>query len=246
MKISISLFCYFIFTNVVFCQNSTKDYRQQAREYGYIKEYKKAIDCYTKIIELNPKGAIKDFTIGGIINPSEPDYFFLRGMLRQKIKDYRNAILDYNKTMTLEFNADAYRFRGQIKEIYKDYKGAMQDYNKALSMNRYSEVFIDRGLLKCKLKDFKGSIEDLNSAIEISPLEENGYYTRAQIYCKIKDYKSAIIDYSKALELNNQQPKYYLKIALLEIKLNEKSNACNDLMLYKKYGGKLKIKLNCN
>lgn len=265
MRIVFIVFYFFISNTNSFSQQTKQDYIKLAKEYGVKNEYKKSINCFTKIIELNPndstaylerallkqmikdyKGAIMDFTKGGKINPSEVDYFFLRGILYQRMKEYSKAIEDYNKTMTMEVNADAYRFRGQIKEINKDYRGALIDYNKAISINRYSEVFKDRGLLKSKLNDSKGALEDIKSAIAIDSLDDTTFYARGKIYLRNKEINKALIDFNKAIELNKSHLYYYLERALLESKLGQKSKACEDFAIFLKLGGKSKHKIICN
>jgi tetratricopeptide (TPR) repeat protein len=72
------------------------------------------------------------------------------------------------------------------------------------------------------------------------------YYNKGIINSKKKDFKKALNDFNIAIQLNNKEPKYYFKRALIQIKLDQKDNACNDFRIYKKMGGTLKNKINCN
>ena len=97
MKEGLYLFCFFITSNAVFSQITSKELKDKAINYSYLKNYKKAIECYSEIVKINPKdstayierallkqltldykGAISDFTEGGKINPNEVDYFFFK------------------------------------------------------------------------------------------------------------------------------------------------------------------------
>ena len=254
----------FIFFSSGFAQKSRSEFIDEAQSYISKKDIIKAIDCYSQLINLFPKdstayldlallkqqvhdykGAIQDFTIGGKINTKEPDYFFLRGMLYQKLGKYKKAIADFNITMKKEVNADAYRFRGQIKELKKDFKGAMNDYNKAEKINKYSEIYRDRGALKLKLNQSNAALIDLNIAIQIDSLDEHSYFVRSKVYKKLQNKINSIKDIDKAIELNKEQANYYLFRAKLEFEDGLNSKACSDYLLYKKYGGKQKFNFIC-
>ncbi|HEX7414509.1 MAG TPA: tetratricopeptide repeat protein, partial [Bacteroidia bacterium] len=62
------------------------------------KDYKGAIEDYTKAIELNPKYA---------------NAYMVRGMCKDELKDYNGSIQDYNKAIELNPKyTDAYMARG--------------------------------------------------------------------------------------------------------------------------------------
>jgi tetratricopeptide (TPR) repeat protein len=84
------------------------------------KEYEKAIEYYTKAIELNPKFRAA---------------YNNRGVAKYDLKRYKEAIEDYNKAIALfADDFDAYFNRGNAKYDLEHYLDAIEDYRKALEL----------------------------------------------------------------------------------------------------------------
>ena len=114
-------------------------------------DYQSAIDDYTKAIE---------------IDPSDADYYFFRGIGKEKLKDYQGAIDDYTKAIEINPNyASFYAFRADAKFKLKDYRGAIDDYTKAIEINpNYDRYNIMRANAKRKLEDNEGADENNKKA----------------------------------------------------------------------------------
>lgn len=76
--------------------------------------------------------------------------FFSRGNFKKRVKNYKDAISDFNKAIDLSPSfAEAYFKRGNIKNLLGDYEGAISDYNKAIDLNpNLAEAYHNRGLTK--------------------------------------------------------------------------------------------------
>lgn len=115
-----------------------KDYVLQGNEFYQKRDYAKAIEAYSKCIELAP-------------NVCEPH--FLRGNAKAASGDHKKAIEDYDKAVFyrdrpfLNFNSDTtkliftpilfmvYFNRGNAKSVLQEYEGALEDYTKAIEQN---------------------------------------------------------------------------------------------------------------
>ena len=76
-------------------------------------------------------------------NSSKKEDYYNRGDAKLKLKDYKNAILDYNKAIELDPNyVDAYNVRGLAKYDLKDYGGAILDFNKVIELNNKGPYFL--------------------------------------------------------------------------------------------------------
>ena len=122
----------------------------------YYNNDKRAIACYTKVIELKDtlltisayqkraqckrnlkdyKGAIVDFT--NAIKTKKVDHknnyiYFDRGLTKYEIQDYKGAIEDYTKLIDFApTDASTYYFRGNAKLKTGDKAGACADWGKA-------------------------------------------------------------------------------------------------------------------
>lgn len=88
-----------------------------------LKDYKGAIEDYTKAIELNP---------------NDSNIYLVRSLDKSRLKDYKGAIEDCNKAIELNPNdTHAYSIRDAIKEAFADSK----EVNK---LNKYFNSYIKR------------------------------------------------------------------------------------------------------
>ena len=223
MKKNLFLLIFLSLNLNLFSQHTRQTLINFAFDFVQNKEYKKAIDCYTQIIENDPKdsytyfdrgltkmkmddfyGAIDDFNKGIEIDASESDYYQYRAKAKMKLKRYSNAILDLNKAIELEpTNSNLYYFRGLCNVALKRYKNAMTDYSAAIE-KRYDniEAYADRANLKIKQANLKGALYDFNEIIKIDSSNENAFISRANLKMKLKDYNEALKDCEQALKLN--------------------------------------------
>lgn len=81
--------------------------------------------------------------------------FLSRGNFKKRVKNYKDALSDYNKAIDLSPSfAEAYFKRGNIKNLLGDYEGAISDYNKAIDLNpNLAEAYHNRGLTKLNSGD---------------------------------------------------------------------------------------------
>ena len=124
-----------------------------------MKNYKDAIEYYSKAIGLKP----------------EPGFYSNRGLVRILIGDYRNAVEDFtaamngpegfNKYISDMSQARNYKNRADAKKLGGDYKGAIADYDEALNLNTtYKEALAERGGAKYHEGDKTGACDDWSKA----------------------------------------------------------------------------------
>ena len=83
--------------------------------------FEKAIEDYTKAIEINPKHA---------------EAYFIRGNIFKKRDMYDKAIEDYTKAILSNPNyAEAYGARGRIYNERELFDTAIEDFTKAIQLN---------------------------------------------------------------------------------------------------------------
>jgi len=79
--------------------------------------YLKAIDCYTKALE---------------INPDYKQFYYDRGTLKIEINDFEGALEDYTHSIIYDpKNGRTYYLRGMAKIQLEDKAGALIDFTKA-------------------------------------------------------------------------------------------------------------------
>src|SRR5665213_771008 len=86
-----------------------------------LKDYHASIEDYTRVIEMNPVHSLNVIAYNN------------RGMAKLDMRDFKGAILDFNKTIELDsIDAIAYANRGLAEVYMNDLRSALQSYDKAI------------------------------------------------------------------------------------------------------------------
>jgi len=71
------------------------------------------------------------------LNPNDKQSLFNRGLVRQKLNNFRGALSDYNKAIEINPNNAVYwAQRSVVKELLEDDLGALEDLDKALDLSK--------------------------------------------------------------------------------------------------------------
>ncbi len=161
-----------------------------------LKEYRGAIEDFSKVIDLDPTNSIA---------------YAYRGHCKVNLENYKGAIADFSKAVDLRPNFDAaYVDRGSAKLFSGDYKGAVADFTKALELNpTYAHAYNSRGEARLKLKDYRAAMNDFEAAIHCAPDYGFAYFGRGIAKNRL-GFKSACSDWSKASKLGCPQAKELL------------------------------------
>ncbi|PCJ00174.1 MAG: hypothetical protein COB15_03300 [Flavobacteriales bacterium] len=166
------------------------------------KEYKEAIENYTKAIELDPNYDV---------------YYNSRAGVKADSKDFSGAMLDYKFAILLEKgNPDNYFSRGELKQELGDYRGAIKDFEKAIELKmdigEYTDPHLSKGIcyfsLSLRSNSETESKKLLDLAISIftysikkSLYKGKHYYFRGLANLQLHKKEEGCLDLSKAGEL---------------------------------------------
>ena len=125
------------------CSQSSEAFLQKAKELMQAQQYEQALDFANKAIEKDESNA---------------ELFNLRGVIYFELKKYPNALLDYERAISLNtkdyrpyFNrAELHRTQGRAAEALRDYDQAV-----LLSPNT-ADLYLNRGVLHYEERFFKG------------------------------------------------------------------------------------------
>jgi tetratricopeptide (TPR) repeat protein len=129
------------------------------------------------------KGAIQDFTKAIEINPKYSSAYNNRGSARGSLSDFKNALADFNKAVEYDtLNVDAFFNRALVKAKLNDVKGSLKDFNRAIILNPANgDYYTKRGIARSLLGDQKGSCLDFAKGAELGNKESAGYREK---FCK--------------------------------------------------------------
>src|SRR5882724_10793857 len=145
-------------------------------------KYQKAIEFFTKVLEINPANA---------------EALNLRGLANFKLYNAEQALTDFSRATELDpQNHNAWYNKGEILRFKKDPKGAEYCYRQADMI--YPDSFnYTTGLIRVSftLKRYKDAIGYCNRILKEAPADDIALYYRGISYGKLKMFNDAIKDF---------------------------------------------------
>ncbi|MDO8281352.1 MAG: tetratricopeptide repeat protein [Thermodesulfovibrionia bacterium] len=199
------------------------------------KEFVKAIDDYSKAIEIDPRHAkaysnrgsayesmdkldlaVKDFTKAVEVDPGLSGVYSNRGNVFMKMKRYDDAVRDYDKAIDIDPEyAKAYSNRGVVYSNMGKFDLAVQDYTKAIELDRWSgKAYNNRGFAYESMGRYKEALDDYSKSIELEPDYIRVYNNRGNTYRKTGDFQKAVSDYETALAKDPKNSTAYFYLGL--------------------------------
>lgn len=209
---------------------SKSDLEKMAKAEYYQKNYPKAIEIYTQILdsfgpdpdifssrsalkarEKDIEGAIADLTEAIRLKPNEEDHYRDRGNLKREIEDFEGALSDLNEAIRLKpSKGKFYSDRGAVKEDQKQYQDALMDYQKAIELDpQRTEAYLSSAKIKIELKNYFGAMSDYNKALQLEPKDDDIYRNRGYLKEIQGDLEGALNDYEQAIHLKPSSPANY-------------------------------------
>ena len=211
------------------------------------------IDLYNK--------AIDDFTKTLNLDPNNSDSYFNIAICYDSLKEYKKAVDYYTKVIDIDNSSlDAYYNRGLSKVGLKLYDEAFEDYKKSLEINpKYLNAYNGIGFSKTKHSNNEFKKGNINKAIELlnealkyyqkgldlninddltnaSIYDSMGYTITklANIYSSLNDnaskyYNKARECFYKSIELNNTHALAHNSLAYINIQFDKMNNIYDKL-----------------
>ncbi len=152
--------------------------------------YKKAIEYYDKLIELDPKNKLTYL------------YYLHRGIAKSELGEQEEALVDINKAIDLNPQyAQSYQTKGIVKEILKLNDEAIDSYIKAIELSpNFFEAHRNLAVLYSESGEYQKSINHFQ-AIQNYPEDPYIYYNKGVTLFNIGLYEEALINVNKAIRL---------------------------------------------
>ncbi|MBR6713109.1 MAG: tetratricopeptide repeat protein [Selenomonadaceae bacterium] len=161
---------------------------ERVKTYKEPEDYAKAIGIYTRLMKMEPIA----------------DNYSSRGNFYMKIKDYDNALKDFEQAIKLDpKDASAYGGRADIYMVQKKYDKAIADYDRAIKLEDWASLrsyYIEDKQNAIKAKDADKKIK--TQLKDVASNDKEKLRARAKAYEDVQDYELAIKDYTRLTELD--------------------------------------------
>ena len=218
------------------------DFYEQGIAWYHKGEYARAINDFTKVLEMAPEGT-DNYVV-----------YYNRGLSYYKLRDYDRAIRDYDtalqlvagrtstgkykpqiydstmevpaKTPKLEYGLfNIYKARGDACFYKKDYVQAINDYNTALKYGEQRKelptIFNSLGWASFENGDYKSAVSYFSTALDMHSRSARDYYGRARSWSALGDMNMAFRDALIAHDLAPDNRKYDDLVFELKKSINE-------------------------
>lgn len=178
----------------------------------------------------NYTAAIKKFNVAIYSKPDGFQAYFLRGIAKFSLGDFKGAINDFNKTISIHpLYVRAYHYRGISHDRLYNYSHAFSDYNKSLELDPFNpDVFIARGDTKMHLHDYQGAIDDYSSALNLEINIAAAYLNRGIAAYFLEKHEEALKDVNMAIILDYFNEEAWAKRGMIRYELDSLDEALED------------------
>lgn len=169
-----------------------KSLQQRSMAYSALKMHKEAIKDLTEYIKLQPR----------------PHNYQARAAEYEAIGDYKNALADTNKAISLaeDRSTDYQVIRARLYCRNLQHDRAADEYSKLLTLSpEDDELISQRGNEYMHLKRYRDALKEYTRAISLDPELPTYYRLRSQAYAKAGDSDRAAKDRAFASRLARQK-----------------------------------------
>lgn len=194
-------------------KESASDWFDKGIEKCKAKDYQKALDCFKKVIEIDPKYEDAWFQLGWVYSelynaqkpPEDPfgfddDPFYGENDLEL----LKKVINSYEKAVSLEpENWQAwYNLGKKYQDEYKNYQKAIDCYKKALEFSpEFSYAWNNMGLAYDELGNRQKAAECYEKAVKFDPKNQIAWINYAINQHFLKNYSNSMECYYQAMEI---------------------------------------------
>lgn len=204
--------------SISICSTNIETYISRATYYQFtMKDYRKAIEDYHKILDLNP----------------EHDYVYTSiADCMISMNDQKGAIDELSKSLNWKADPEYYNLRALIYAGMNLYDEAISDYSVSLYYSPLqTELYLSRAVLYSKKNEYRSAIRDYLEYLKHSPDDAIAYNNLAYSYMGIEQYVQAEENFNYSLYYDPDHMDSYIGLAILNFrrgKINASvKNMCN-------------------
>lgn len=155
-------------------------------------------DYFMRANQVDGEEAILNYDRAIELDPKDSKLYFWRGSMKEKLKQYEDAIDDFNKMVEIDGSAYSHEVRGRVLFELKRYREAIDDFSRMIELIPDDPFgYCQRGEAKYELGQYQEAIDDFNTALQIAP-DFYAYFFRGMAKKELGDIEGAEEDIQKA------------------------------------------------
>lgn len=183
-----------------------------AENYHQNRDYPEAIYYFTKVIKKSP---------------SDPMYYWRRGLCKKELGDYEGCMIDFDHGLKVDPDCFfIHHHKAELNYMLKNYQEAIRNYSDAIrSSPEYSFIYIARGEIKEMTGDLKGALIDYQLSRNYGCQDEAELLYSGRVLLKLREFHAAINKFDQLLIRIKDLPKgyYYRGLALSYLNRNKEA-----------------------
>lgn len=185
--------------------NLARAWGVRASIYLALKDYRSAVNDFTKALEIGPRDA---FLLYG------------RAMTKREMHLTSAAMSDINQAIALDPKSFLFvELRALLRSEAGDLKGALEDFSTEVKLApKYYGAWFNRAVHYIKMKEFALALVDAMGALNLDPQNPDANGLVGECYLELGNKEKAIQWYKKAVDLGDEQSKSLLTKLLNEQK----------------------------
>lgn len=214
----------FPFIMGLLCSCGSDESLQAGRALMQQGKFKEALPLLNKAVEANASAAT----------------FNTRGVAYFQMKEYENALLDYEQALKIDpENYQPYFNRAKLRVVKNETDAALSDFAEAIRRSpQTTDIYLDRGQLFDLLGQLDNALTDFDKAVAIDPKNAVAWYNRGNIYFQKKDLGLAITSFQQAVQQDKKFGKAFNALGIAQLMQKKQSEGCLNLQTALRLGYK--------
>ena len=217
MKLSAFFIVFCSFWLVIACNSSDREVAE-GRQLMQQGKFREAVALLNRAIESDAENV---------------EAFNSRGVAYFELKEYTNALLDYEQAIKLK--SDFYRpyyNRALLKTAQGDIAGAIKDYSEAIRLApdtaraTVSDIYVNRGQLFAAQGQVQAAMNDFNQAIVNNNHNALALYNQGNLLFLQNNLPAAIKSFEAAVESDPKFGKAFYGMGLAQVLLEQRKQGC--------------------
>jgi len=192
--------------SISICSTNIETFISRATYYQFVlKDYRRAIEDFQKIVDLNP----------------EHDYVYTSiADCMISMNDQKGAIDELSKSLNWKVdNPNHYNKRAEMYANMKLFDEAISDYTTSLFYSPLqTELYLFRAIMYSKKNEHKSAIRDYLEYLKYSPDEAAAYNNLAYAYMSLEQYAQAEENFNNSLYYDPDHMDSYIGLAILNFR----------------------------